>query len=417
MGHVMPGQRIRVLMFAEAVTLAHVARPLSLARSIDPDHHEITLACDQRYANFAAGGPWRHVELTSLPSAQFMRALARGTPLYDLATLKSYVSQDLALIEAFHPDLVVGDFRLSLSVSARMAAVPYVAISNAYWSPAYPAGFALPVLPMTRVLPIPWAQAFFSAFQKPAFAAHCRPLNQLRLQHGLPSLGNNLRRIYTDADHLLIADAPALFPISPLPPDQTFIGPLIWSPQIPLPGWWPELSPDLPCVYVTLGSSGPPALLAVVLQALRGLPVQVIASAAGAPLPDQVPSNAHVASYLPGDLATARSSLVVCNGGSLTVQQALSVGTPVLGLASNMDQFMNMAAIEAAGAGRVLRTDRLSVASIREACQTLLQAPAYAAAARRLSPFLVPSQSVAEVFERVARQLIQGKPTPSPTGS
>ena len=35
----------------------------------------------------------------------------------------------------FQPDLVIGDFRLSLSVSARVAGVPYIAIANSWWSP------------------------------------------------------------------------------------------------------------------------------------------------------------------------------------------------------------------------------------------------------------------------------------------
>lgn len=47
---------LRIALFAEAVTLAHVARPLALARAIAPDGHELLLACDPRYSGFTADG-------------------------------------------------------------------------------------------------------------------------------------------------------------------------------------------------------------------------------------------------------------------------------------------------------------------------------------------------------------------------
>ena len=403
----MPNERLRVLMFAEAVTLAHVARPLALARALDPSRYEVVIACDRRYAKFADAGPWQWVHLSSIPSAQFNQALARGAPVYDLATLSAYVAQDLALISSIRPDIVVGDFRLSLSVSARLACVPYLAIANAYWSPSSRAGFPLPVLPMTRWLPLPVAAALFSTFRRIAFAMHCRPMNRLRARHGLPSLGHNLRRVYTDADHQLVPDVAALYPLDADPGRRSYIGPLMWSPAVDLPPWWDEpVAAQHSTVYVTLGSSGPQALLAQVLQALDGLPLRVLASSAGAPVPQSLPGNVRAAPYLPGDAAAARSQLVICNGGSLTAQQALAAGVPVLGLASNMDQFLNMAPIEAAGAGRLLRADRASSGAIRAACQDLLADGAATTAARRLQPLLHPSVSVGQAFDRLVARLL-----------
>jgi len=406
----MPGDRLRVLIFAEAVTLAHVARPVALARALDPERYEVMLACDPRYAAFASGGHWQRVDLRSIPSEQFNQALARGAPVYDLVTLEAYAEQDAALIASFRPDMIVGDFRLSLSVSARIARVPYLTIANAYWSPYYRGGFMLPVLPMTRFLPLPVASALFSAFRPMAFAMHCRPMNQLRARHGLPTLGHNLRRVYTDADHQLVPDLAALYPLDAPPGQCSYTGPLMWSPSVPLPSWGFDAAPaGQATVYVTLGSSGPAALLAMVLQALDGMPVRVLASTAGAPVPPGLPDNVRAAPYLPGDAAAACSRLVICNGGSLTAQQALAAGVPVLGLASNMDQFLNMAPIEAAGAGRTLRADRVGPASIRAACQQLLSSDVAATAACGLQPLLHPSQPVAEIFDRLVDRFVPAR--------
>ena len=48
--------------------------------------------------------------------------------------------------------------------------------------------------------------------------------------------------------------------------------------------------------------------------------------------------------YLPGIDAAARFNLVICNDGNPTAQGALAAGVPVLEIACNMDQFLNMAA-------------------------------------------------------------------------
>ena len=96
-----------------------------------------------------------------------------------------------------------------------------------------------------------------------------------------------------------------------------------------------------------------------------------------------VPANAYVADYLPLDGAVRRSSLVICNGGSLTTYQALASGVPILGVCSNMDQLLNMNAIERLGAGLTLRAARVHPDELGEAVRTLLDHPAYALAAGR----------------------------------
>ena len=180
----------------------------------------------------------------------------------------------------------------------------------------------------------------------------------------------------------------------------------MWSPAVPLPSWGLDAAPEgQATVYVTLGSSGPAVLLPMVLQALGGLPLRVLASTAGAPTPPGLPDNVRAAPYLPGDAAAACAQLVICNGGSLSTQQALAAGVPVLGLASNMDQFLNMAPIIAAGAGRLLRTDRLSHSAVRGACQALLQSPGARRAAQGLQALQAAAPSPGRVFDLVAQRL------------
>ena len=379
-------QHRRILFVAEAVTLAHAARPIVLANSLEGLGHHIVMACDDRYKRFMVDQSWPTLPLRSISSQRFLRSLAWGTPVYDLPTLRRYVAADIDLIERVKPDLIVGDFRLSLCVSARLVGIPYTTITNAYWSPFIRnMPFPLPVLPLSRCMPLAIAQPIFDAVKMRAFSVHCRPLNRLRQEHGYPSFGNDLRLAYTDADYTLYADAPAMFPIERLPPHHRFLGPILWSPPVPTPNWWNDLPTGKPIVYLTLGSSGSPKVMRMVIDALADQPVTVIASTAGAPIPQTLSQNLHVADYLPGIEAAARASLVICNGGSPTSQQALACGVPVLGIASNMDQFMNMAAIVRSGAGEVVRADRVSVRHIREAVVRMISEPEGRRGAKRLA--------------------------------
>jgi UDP:flavonoid glycosyltransferase YjiC (YdhE family) len=70
-------------------------------------------------------------------------------------------------------------------------------------------------------------------------------------------------------------------------------------------------------------------------------------------------SNFFTAEYLDGNAAAKRADMVICNGGSLTCQQAFAHGKPVLGIAANMDQFLNMEGVSRVNAGLVLRLGKL----------------------------------------------------------
>lgn len=397
--------RRKILFVAEAVTLAHVGRVIALASTLEPARYDVHVACANGYDFCFAGTRFTRWPIRSIPSRQFLSALADGKPVYDQATLERYVEDDLALLAEVSPDLVVGDFRLSLSVSARVAKLPYISLINAYWSPYTAPRYRVPNIPLTRFLPVPLADLLFRIARPVAFALHARPLNNVRRKYGLPALGNDLRRVYTDADHTLYADVAELFPPVNMPVNHSYLGPVTWSPPLPAPEWWDTLPHDRPLVYVTLGSSGQGQLLRLVLQALSKLPVTVLAASAGTIELASIPDNARLASFLPGEEAAARAALVVCNGGSPTCHQALAHGVPVVGIASNLDQFLNMDGILRAGAGTLLRADRLTVGQVFDAAQSLIVHPAARVAAQQLARTF-DTYDHASRFEAVIDQML-----------
>ena len=373
----------RILFVAEAVTLAHVARPAVLAQSLDRDVYEVFFATDPRYNELFPELSGFRYDIWSISSAEFLNALSRGSPLYSKRTLERYVEDDLKLIDTIKPDLIVGDFRLSLSVSARLRQIPYATITNVYWCVYANNDYPVPALPMTRILGVRLSQILFDVSRPLAFALHCIPLNSVRRKYGLKSLGYDLRSVYTDADEVLLADMPEYFPIAADAKHHRYIGPIPWSPRSKIPPWWNSIDKTRPIVYVTLGSSGRIDLLPSVLEALAQLPVTVIATTAGRVKLASVPDNAMVSEYLPGDEAAGMAALVVCNGGSLTTYQAIQKGTPVLGIVSNLDQHLNMSYLSRAGIGEVLRSEKAGVEQIRKAVERLLNEPDYKDAAER----------------------------------
>lgn len=379
-----PSRQKKVLFFAESVTLAHMARPAVLAGMLQHTEFEAVIATDPRYLNLFPDLSVRTVGLFSLSSAEFIDALAKGRPLYTSSLLERYVEEDLRLIDEEEPDIVVGDFRLSLSVSARLRKIPYIAISNAYWSPHARVSYAIPELPMTGVLGVRLAQALFSIVRPAVFAMHTLPLNKVRGKYGLKPLGMNLNRVYTDSDYVLYADVPSLVEMFDLPDNHQFLGPVLWSPEHTCPDWWPEIDGVIPNIYVTLGSSGRNDLLPVVLNALKELPVRLLVSTAGSGALNISASNIFTADYLPGAAAAGKSSLVICNGGSLTTYQAFGQGVPVIGIAGNLDQHLNMLAVEKSGAGIRLRTENLATEQLRAAVIKILQEKAYARSAEAI---------------------------------
>jgi len=372
----------KILFVAEAVALAHVARPLVLASTAAEAGHEIVFAVDERDRWLVRDRPFAVRPIASIAPQRFLAAIARGAPLFDYATLSRYVDEDRRLIEAVRPDVVVGDLRFSLSVSARLAGIPYVAIANAYWSPYSRAtAYVMPPLRAMRAVPLPIADAVFRLIRPAAFAWHALPLNRVRRKFGLPALPFDVRRVYTDGDYVLYADAPELYPLAGAPPTHRFLGPIVWSPPSQLPPWWDAAPRERPIVYLTLGSSGDPRQLPAIVEALATLPVSLFVATAGKKTPGGWPANVFTADFLPGDIAARRAALVVCNGGAPTTQQALAAGVPVLGIATNMDQVLNMQAISRIGAGIALRGDRIGEGAVGDAARRLFADPSFAAAA------------------------------------
>ncbi len=175
----------RILIFAEAVTLAHVARPIALSRILRELGHDVCIAAAPAADRWLDAEEVARQQIDSIASTAFLRALERGSPPYDTTTLKRYVEDDLRAIAAWTPDIVIGDFRLSLYISARLAGKPYGAIANAYWSRRYWSGVDAPEVAPLSWLPRRLADPIFRAVYPAAFAWHALPFHRACRSYGV----------------------------------------------------------------------------------------------------------------------------------------------------------------------------------------------------------------------------------------
>lgn len=385
----------RILFVTENVTLAQCVRLVTLSRALDRERYELHFACsDFPELVFAPGELVRHPIVSLAPDAA-ARALQSGQRLYEKATLLRYIDAERRLIEQLEPALVVGDFRLSLSTSAELLGVPCATLINAYWSP-YARREALPVPdhPILGWLGEELTERYFPRAVPHVFRHFASPLNAARARHGLPPVGSLLEAL-THGTFTLYPDDPWLTPLEGTPESHHFLGPVLWQPEPARGGAGaeelddPELSRALasgqPLVYVTLGSSGSLGSLPALLEALGTLPLHALVATAGRARLTSVPRNVTVRKFVRGADAARRAALVVSNGGSTTGYQALSVGTPVLGLPSNLDQFLATEAIDRAGAGISVKARLATVATLRAALEHALADEALRRGARAVA--------------------------------
>lgn len=222
---------------------------------------------------------------------------------------------------------MVGDFRLSLAISARAQNVPYISVVNGVWSPNSEVPFITPDHPAMRYLPASLVDLVARPFVPLAFYAHARAFRAQRTRMGIDDPFLSLRRAYTESAGTLYPDIPTLAPVHRLPAGHHYLGPVLWQPPITPPSFWHQ--PVIgPLVYVNIGSSGDASTLGAIAQGLGSLPVTVYLATAGKATAVDFPQNFRVADYLPGQESATGADLVIGNGGSGTIYQAVAAGVP-----------------------------------------------------------------------------------------
>jgi UDP:flavonoid glycosyltransferase YjiC (YdhE family) len=395
--------RKRILFLAEGITMAHFTRPAVLAESLDPDEFEVVFRTPRRFHQLLRSTISDVDDLRTLDPAAFLDCLANGGVLYKGDTLRGYVEDELRILKEVAPDLVIGDYRMSLCVSAPKSGVPFASIFNAYWSHFGKQPAVVPEIPATRWISPRFLNPVYAVTRPMFYAYHARPLNRLRSAYGFRPLGPDIRLYYTTGDLVLYPDVPELVPLAGLPAHHRFVGPCLWSATVAKPAWWNEVfeSPG-PKVFVALGSSGPIKALPAILKALETLGVTAVLATSGRPIGATGP-NVYTADLLPFDETARRSALIVSHGGSSGIYPALAAGIPVLALPGNIDTHLSSAVLEASGGGLQVRIEQASVGTLSDAMQRIMDEAAFKESAKQWAAVMAAHDSQ-RIFPALLRE-------------
>lgn len=366
----------RILFFGEAVSLAHVARPLVLADALSNQGYEVFFACDSVYKKFVDQyQKLKYIPIKSISPEKFMDSLYYGKSIYSKNTLERYIAEDIKVINEINPDLIVGDFRISLSISSKICHKTHFSLTNAYWSPFANNQFESPETIYTKYLGFDLANVLFKLVYPIAFKEQAKAYNKLAHQLTI-NKASDIRDMYTRGDKVLYLDPPDFVNMNKLPENHHYIGPIIWSPKIAVPIWMEQIQNTSNNVYATFGSSGLAKLLPQVCDGILASGNKAVIATANR---INVPCNPQIfqADFLPGETILENCNLAICNGGSATGYQALSKGVPVIGIPQNLDQFLTMQTIEANGLGILIRPSQATPKKIAQAIKEIKENQIY----------------------------------------
>ncbi|SCF21428.1 glycosyltransferase, MGT family [Micromonospora viridifaciens] len=192
-------------------------------------------------------------------------------------------------------------------------------------------------------------------------------------------------RLWGRSELSLVTTAPDLEEAAALPANARITGP-VWPAGAPAP------TPHVrqPRILVSLSSIyyvGQRAVLQSIMDAVAGLPVQVVVTTGHSIRPDEIrpPANVEVHQFLPHAPILPTVSLVVGHAGHSTTVQALAHDLPMIliPMSSLGDQPAVARAVARQGAATVLRRSA-SVGDIRAAIEQMLGDGPHRAAAARL---------------------------------
>lgn len=260
------------------------------------------------------------------------------------------VNNEVACLRQLEPAAVVTGSYVTIPVTCRVLHVPLVWVVQSTWLPEFfchGAGMTDRIRPPALKALADWSVLQFINFW--IRYGFLNSINRTAKYFGVPGYDSIFE--FWRGDIALVAEPPEFSGVQ-LPPNHTFIGPLIPQDEFPFPPELATIPRDKPLIYFAMGSSGTPEIVAKVVESFAGKPYRVIA-----PVKFQldqvrgvrVPSNVLVTGWVPALQVNKMADLAVIHGGIGTVMAAALAGKPVVGVGMQMEQVANLACLERLG--------------------------------------------------------------------
>ena len=358
----------RLLLIPSGIGLSHLIRLLLIARRLLGHVSEVGVAfSDERVLETND-----HFKFFLVPEVKVTDFSSNVFAEYTQTFVEQCVEEELKAIKAFQPDAIVGDFRPSAAISARVAGVPYISVVNAYMTDYFdPVDVMIPKeKSAARHAIASIAGKAIQAVQKRALAS---PFRAAAKKFGLKDLVSLYD--FLKGDLTLIADLPQFCPLENLPSSYRYIGPLIWEGNsVPAPRYLENRDPSRPLIYATTGNTGEEKLVDLVVESFKEKPCDVVITTGEYIHPRNITGfpNIHIEKFIPGSMVLKHATVAIHCGGNGTTYQVISHGVPAVVLPFNNDQKINAWLIKRNGLGLPLSTE-ITGNQLRLAAKTVIE--------------------------------------------
>lgn len=381
-GHVTPAAQLARRMQADGATLRFFSDEASRAAAAGLPFHPWQRAPNRQGAA-AAAAPLRD-HLAALWPPAMVRSLCEEVIC---GPALAYAEDLLAAMRKRPAALIVAnELLLGALLAGEAAGVPVVSFSANIWP--FPTREDLPPFgPGFRPATREWEarrDAFTRDWTFRLYDTGLPALNAARSALGLPPLAHVLDQLRVLRLSLLGTARAFDFGRPVVVPPFAYAGPLLETPPWAAP-WRPRHARPHVLVSFSTTQMGQAGALRRSLAALRGLPVRGVLTAGPAIDPAGLPAadNAEILRGAAHDDILPHCAAAIVQGGHGSVIRPLLHGVPLLVLPHGRDNADNAARVAAAGAGLALPR-RAGAWRIRRALRTLLEDPAYRAAATTL---------------------------------
>jgi UDP:flavonoid glycosyltransferase YjiC (YdhE family) len=223
------------------------------------------------------------------------------------------------------------------------------------------------------------------------------------------------------SDLTVVNDLPCYYDANKFPPNVRFTGPLFSIPSDDAPVD-PEImevfDPKIhrPKIFCTLSSSGSEEMLKDVIEALTFGPGlnwnavilsphfsvekarDFLGGRRGVYITDK---------FVPALKINALADVTISHGGQGTLQTALYSGTPVVGLAAQQEQFINLSNFESHGAGIRTPRNRWNAKNMQKSVSKILSNAHFGESAQKLSECIKSSNGAKNAADAILEAILQ----------
>ena len=246
-----------VILFFAFDLMSHFFRSLRVAIALK-DHYEVYMNGSDKYAYWLNKSGLKTFDCIELDAENALDKTGKfDFSWLNASALESVFLEQVKVMKAYKPALVIGDTSFSLKMAAEASGVEYLSILNGYSTRYYQLTRRLssehPVAPKINWLPDIFLLPMVRMGEAWNFAQILKEFNKVRAKYKLQKTTHYLEELAGNEN--VICDLPEIFPQRNLPGNFRFIGPLFYKNGMKGDPVLEKRDPNKKTILITMGSS------------------------------------------------------------------------------------------------------------------------------------------------------------------